>query len=141
MLEFQHLRGFQGLNYSLKFAESLTLDKLKTWYYGTIRRERKREKRERNERDKREPVSLPPSPLTLYGERKERVKKERRERKREYPHLGKNSAGDVYARCVQTLRREGRTGGEPCVNVYLLFNGNNLTAYIFIKQPYAGYIM
>ena len=99
MLEFQHLRGFQGLNYSLKFAESLTLDKLKTWYYGTIRRERKREKRERNERDKREPVSLPPSPLTLYGERKERVKKERRERKREYPHLGKN------ARCVQTLRR------------------------------------
>ena len=102
MLEFQHLRGFQGLNYSLKFAESLTLDKLKMWYYGTIRRERKREKRERNERDKREPVSLPPSPLTLYGERKERVKKERRERKREYPHLGKNSAGDVYAVCADS---------------------------------------
>ena len=134
-MEFQHLRGFQGLNYSLKFAESLTLDKLKTWYYGTIRRERKREKRERNERDKREPVSLPPSPLTLYGERKERVKKERRERKREYPHLGKNSAGDVYARCVQTLRREGRE------KLYLLLSAYN-TAYIFIlKQPYAGYIM
>lgn len=64
--------------------------------------ERKREKRERNERDKREPVSLPPSPLTLYGERKERVKKERRERKREYPHLGKNSAGDVYAVCADS---------------------------------------
>ena len=47
MLEFQHLRGFQGLNYSLKFAESLTLDKLKTWYYGIIRREKERERKEK----------------------------------------------------------------------------------------------
>lgn len=72
--------------------------------------ERKREKRERNERDKREPVPLPPSPLTLYGERKERVKKERRERKREYPHLGKNSAGDVYAVCADSAA--GKAGGN-----------------------------
>ena len=62
MLEFQHLRGFQGLNYSLKFAESLTLDKLKTWYYGTMERERERKKRER-EKESGSPSPLTPIPL------------------------------------------------------------------------------
>ena len=82
-MEFQHLRGFQGLNYSLKFAESLTLDKLKTWYYGIIReRKREIEKRKRNKRGS--PFPLTPNPLP-----KERVKRKERERKREYPQLGK----------------------------------------------------
>ena len=77
MLEFQHLRGFQGLNYYLKFAESLTLDKLKTWYYGTIRRERKREKEKRKRKKRGSPSPLTPNPLP-----KERVKRKERERQR-----------------------------------------------------------
>ena len=92
----------------------------KMWYYGIIRRERKREKRERNERDKREPVSLPPSPLTLYGERKERVKKERRERKREYPHLGKNSAGDVCAVCADSAAGRPNRGKTLCKCLFII---------------------
>ena len=77
MLEFQHLRGFQGLNYSLKFAESLTLDKLKTWYYGTIgERERERKKRERERNGF-------PFPLNPYPFTKERELREKKERERE----------------------------------------------------------
>ena len=100
-MRISHLQLFLKICLKLNFRQ---IKNVVLWYH----RERKREKRERNERDKREPVSLPPSPLTLYGERKERVKKERRERKREYPHLGKNSAGDVYAVCADSAA--GRPG-------------------------------
>ena len=79
MLEFQHLRGFQGLNYSLKFAESLTLDKLKTWYYGIIGEREERKKRERQER------AGFPSPFTpnpLRREKRESKEREKREKER-----------------------------------------------------------
>ena len=102
------------------------------WYHQE--REKEREERKKRERQERAGFPSPFTPNPLRREKRESKEREKREKER-VPATGKN------ARCVQTLRREGRTGGKPCINVYLLFNGNN-TAYIFIlKQPYAGYIM
>ena len=101
-MRISHLQLFLKICLKLNFRQ---IKNVVLWYHQE--REKEREERKKRER-KREPVSLPPSPLTLYGERKERVKKERRERKREYPHLGKNSAGGVCAVCADSAA--GRPG-------------------------------
>ena len=107
MLEFQHLRGFQGLNYSLKFAESLTLDKLKTWYYGTIRREKEREERKKRERQERAGFPSPFTPNPLRREKRESKEREKREKER-VP-----ATGEKCAVCADSAAGKAEPGENP----------------------------
>lgn len=106
------------------------------WYHQE--REKEREERKKRERQERAGFPSPFTPNPLRREKRESKEREKREKERVPASGEKLSWRCVCAVCADSA---AGTGGEPCVNVYLLFSAYN-TAYIFIlKQPYAGYIM
>ena len=134
-MRISHLQLFLKICLKLNFRQ---IKNVVLWYHQE--REKEREERKKRERQERAGFPSPFTPNPLRREKRESKEREKREKER-VPASGEK----LSWRCVRGVCRlcggKGRTGGKPCVNVYLLFNGNN-TAYIFIlKQPYAGYIM
>ena len=110
----------------LKICLKLNFRQIKNvvlWYHQE--REKEREERKKRERQERAGFPSPFTPNPLRREKRESKEREKREKER-VP-----ASGEKCAVCADSA---AGTGGEPCVNVYLLFKATTPRIFSYLNN-------